>query len=50
MPYFYRQILLLVHAVLQGWGATILVIPPVDADLARAEAQWAALVSPGDSR
>lgn len=50
MPYFYRQILPLVYAVLQGWGATVLVIPPPDADLAQAEAQWAALVGPGDSR
>ena len=51
IPPFHLELLPLVVAVLQGWGATLLIIPPRDLALAQAQAQWARLAQglTGDS-
>ncbi len=43
IPEFHQELLPLVLSVLQGWGASVLLIPPAHTPLPVAQAQWAAL-------
>lgn len=46
IPIFHQELLPLVVAVLRGWGATLLILPPPRTDLVRVQAQWSALSQP----